>query len=160
MGVRQISVFLENKAGRLSDVTKVLGDNNVDISALSIADTAHFGILRLIVNNPDLAETVLKKNGYTVSISNVIAIAIDDNPGALAKPAINRRGHHNRVYLCLQQDGEQGIGCSKVEDIEKATELLRSRNIRVLDDSEVYSLNYLMRLLCLLAEVHEFPWAC
>ena len=85
MGVRQISVFLENKAGRLSDVTKVLGDNNVDISALSIADTAHFGILRLIVNNPDLAETVLKKNGYTVSISNVIAIAIDDNPGALAK---------------------------------------------------------------------------
>ncbi|HHT91927.1 MAG TPA: ACT domain-containing protein [Clostridia bacterium] len=143
MGVRQISVFLENKAGRLSDVTKVLGDNNVDISALSIADTAHFGILRLIVNNPDLAETVLKKNGYTVSISNVIAIAIDDNPGALAKALEVLTDEDitiEYIYAFTGKTENKALVVLKVEDIEKATELLRSRNIRVLDDSEVYSL--------------------
>ncbi len=143
MGVRQISVFLENKAGRLSDVTKVLGDNNVDISALSIADTAHFGILRLLVNNPDLAETVLKKNGYTVSISNVIAIAIDDNPGALAKALEVLTDEDitiEYIYAFTGKTENKALVVLKVEDIEKATELLRSRNIRVLDDSEVYSL--------------------
>ena len=143
MGVRQISVFLENKAGRLSDFTKVLGDNNVDISALSIADTAHFGILRLIVNNPDLAETVLKKNGYTVSISNVIAIAIDDNPGALAKALEVLTDEDitiEYIYAFTGKTENKALVVLKVEDIEKATELLRSRNIRVLDDSEVYSL--------------------
>lgn len=143
MGVRQISVFLENKAGRLSDVTKVLGDNNVDISALSIADTAHFGILRLIVNNPNLAERVLKENGYTVSISNVIAIAIDDNPGALAK-ALEALTDEDitieYIYAFTGKTENKALVVLKVEDIERATGLLRSRNIRVLDDSEVYSL--------------------
>ncbi|NLN05152.1 MAG: ACT domain-containing protein [Clostridiaceae bacterium] len=143
MGVRQISVFLENKAGRLSDVTKVLGDNNVDISALSIADTAHFGILRLIVNNPDLAEKVLKENGYTVSISNVIAIAIDDNPGALAKALEVLTDEDitiEYIYAFTGKTENKALVVLKVEDIDKATALLRSRNIRVLDDSEVYSL--------------------
>jgi len=85
MSVKQISVFLENKAGRLADVTKVLGENHIDISALSIADTTHFGILRLIVNDPDRAEHVLRENGFTVSSSPVLAIAVDDVPGALSE---------------------------------------------------------------------------
>ena len=81
MLVKQISVFLENKSGRLAEVTKILGDNKIDISALSIADTTDFGILRLIVNKPEMAETVLKDNGYTVSCTSVIAIAVVDEPG-------------------------------------------------------------------------------
>ena len=85
MLVKQISIFLENKSGRLAEVTKVLGENNIDISALSIADTTDFGILRLIVNNPDKAEKVLKDNEFTVSCTSVIAIAVEDTPGGLAK---------------------------------------------------------------------------
>ena len=143
MGVRQISVFLENKAGRLSDVTKVLGDNNVDISALSIADTTHFGILRLIVNNPELAENVLKENGYTVSTSYVIAIAIDDNPGALAKALEVLTDNDitiEYIYAFTGKTESKALVVLKVEDIERSTDLLKEKNIKVLKDSEVYSL--------------------
>jgi hypothetical protein len=90
-----------------------------------------------------LAETVLKKNGYTVSISNVIAIAIDDNPGALAKALEVLTDEDitiEYIYAFTGKTENKALVVLKVEDIEKATELLRSRNIRVLDDSEVYSL--------------------
>ena len=85
MLVKQISVFLENKSGRLAEVTRTLGDNNIDISALSIADTTDFGILRLIVDKPEKAEEVLKAEGFTVSSTSVIAIRVQDKPGGLAQ---------------------------------------------------------------------------
>jgi len=81
---RQISVFIENKQGRLADITQVLGDNDIDIGALCIADTKDFGILRVIVDKPDLAEKVLKNEQYAVSITEVLAISVDDKPGGLA----------------------------------------------------------------------------
>ena len=83
MFVEQISIFLENKSGRLAEVTKILGENDIDISALSIADTTDFGILRLIVNKPDKAVEILKENGFTVSSTNVIAVEVADKPGGL-----------------------------------------------------------------------------
>lgn len=72
MSVKQIPVFLENKEGRLAEVTRVMGENHIDISALSIADTTNFGILRMIVNDPVKAETVLKDHGYAVRIASVL----------------------------------------------------------------------------------------
>ena len=81
---KQISVFIENKRGRLAQITKTLGDNGVDLGALSIADTADYGVLRLIVDKPGLAEKILKDGGYAVSITDVIAISVDDRPGGLA----------------------------------------------------------------------------
>ena len=85
MRVMQISIFLENKSGRLSEVTKVLGDNGINIRALSLADTTDFGILRLIVNDTDKASNVLKENGFTVGKTEVIAVEVDDRPGGLAR---------------------------------------------------------------------------
>ena len=85
MFIKQISIFVENKPGRLSAVTKLLAENNFDIRALSVADTKDFGILRIIVNKPDEACEVLKKAGWTVSITNVIAIGINDDPGGLSE---------------------------------------------------------------------------
>ncbi|HEX9059570.1 MAG TPA: ACT domain-containing protein, partial [Clostridia bacterium] len=76
MLVKQISVFLENKSGRLADVTRILGEKGINISALSIADTTDFGILRLIVNNPEEAEEELKSNGFAVSCTDVVAIGV------------------------------------------------------------------------------------
>ncbi|MFW6306199.1 MAG: ACT domain-containing protein, partial [Bacillota bacterium] len=84
MLIKQISIFIENKSGRLTEVTKILGHNNIDLIAISISDTTDFGILRLIVNDPNKAESVLKENGFTVNTTNVIAIAVDDVPGSLA----------------------------------------------------------------------------
>ena len=81
MIIRQISVFLENKPGRLTAAVDVLAKNGIDISALSLADTAEFGVLRMIVDQPDRAKEVLNETGVIVRISHVVAIAMDDVPG-------------------------------------------------------------------------------
>ena len=83
--IKQISIFVENKFGRLSSIIEVLGKNNIDISALSIADTTDFGILRIIVDKPEEAVIVLKEHGVAVKCTDVIAVAIDDTPGGLSK---------------------------------------------------------------------------
>jgi len=81
MKIQQISVFLENKPGRLANVALVLRENKINIRALTIADTSDFGILRMIVSKPELANDVLKKAGFTVKINTVIAVEIDDREG-------------------------------------------------------------------------------
>ncbi len=143
MSVKQISVFLENKAGRLADVTKVLGENGIDISALSIADTTHFGILRLIVNKPAEAEAVLKGHGYTVSLSDVLAIAIEDTPGALAE-ALDILTDENigieYIYAFVGKTYSKALVILKVENIADAVSVLTKNHIQVLKDDEVYSL--------------------
>jgi len=85
MKVKQLSVFLENKAGRLANVTKVLGAADINILALSLADTSDFGILRLIVNDVEKAKDVLKANHFVCMITEVTAVEVDDRPGGLAR---------------------------------------------------------------------------
>ncbi len=143
MLVKQISVFLENKSGRLAEVTKILGANKVDISALSIADTTDFGILRLIVNKPEEAENILKNNGLTVSCTNVIAIAIADEPGGLAtalevldKEAIDIE----YMYAFVGKTSDEALVILRVENSEKAIEVLEKYDIKVLSSDMVYNL--------------------
>lgn len=143
MSVKQISVFLENKAGRLADVTKVLGSNKIDISALSIADTTHFGILRLIVNDPDAAEIILKDAGFTVSSSPVLAIAIEDTAGSLsiALDALDAKAIGvDYIYAFVGKTQSKALVIFRVEDIPAATKVLTEAGITVLKDEEVYSL--------------------
>lgn len=85
MNIQQLSIFVENRTGRLAEITALMAENNINIRAFSIADTKDFGILRLIVDNPTEAEKVLKDAGNMVSITEVIAVHMDDTPGALAK---------------------------------------------------------------------------
>lgn len=84
MSIRQLSVFVENKTGRLYEITKTLGESGIDIRAVTLADTTQFGILRLIVSDPDRAMEVLKKHDFAVSITEVIGIGLQDRPGGLA----------------------------------------------------------------------------
>ena len=83
MLVKQLSIFVENKPGRLSDIIKLLGENGVNLSALSLADTTNFGVLRLIADKVDVAKDVLRDAGIVSKCSDVLAVAIDDTPGAL-----------------------------------------------------------------------------
>ncbi|MBQ8828465.1 MAG: ACT domain-containing protein [Clostridia bacterium] len=85
MSIKQISVFIENKPGHLADFTCMLAENNINIRALSIADTQDYGVLRLILENPDEAEVTIKKNGYVCTVNKVLAVVIEDKPGSLAK---------------------------------------------------------------------------
>ena len=143
MLVKQISVFLENKSGRLAEVTKILGENEIDISALSIADTTDFGILRLIVNKPEAAENVLKENGFTVSCTNVIAIAVEDKPGGLAG-ALEILDKAEIVieymYAFVGKTDNGALVILRVEDQEKAVLSLNQNKIKVISSQMVYNL--------------------
>ncbi len=143
MLVKQISVFLENKSGRLAEVTSILAENEVDISALSIADTTDFGILRLIVNKPLLAEKVLKENGFTVSMTDVIAIAVLDEPGGLAvalKVLENVSIGIEYMYAFVGKTTSEALVILRVEEPAKAAEELDKNNIKVLPAERVYEL--------------------
>jgi len=85
MQVPQLSIFLENKTGRMTEVTEVLAENDINIVALSVADTSEFGILRLIVNKPDKAYEVLKAAEFTAMTNYVVAVEVEDEPGGLAR---------------------------------------------------------------------------
>jgi len=84
MSVRQISIFIENKKGKLAEATRFIADNNINLRALSIADTQDFGILRIICEEPEKAEEVLKEGGFITTTTKVLAAAISDEPGSLA----------------------------------------------------------------------------
>jgi hypothetical protein len=85
MNITQISVFLENRKGRLADVCNLFGDNGVNIRALTIAETESFGVMRLVVDKPSEAMELLKNNGFTANLTNVVAVEVEDTPGGLAK---------------------------------------------------------------------------
>jgi hypothetical protein len=143
MLVKQISVFLENKSGRLAEVTKTLGSNGIDISALSIADTTDFGILRLIVNQPEKAEAVLRENGFTVSCTDVIAIAVADKPGGLAvalEVLDSEAIGIEYMYAFVGKTSNEALVILKVESPKKAIETLTKNNIKVLSSDTVYRL--------------------
>ncbi len=141
--VKQISIFLENKAGRLASVTRVLGDQGINIRALSIADTSDFGILRLIVNDPQKAYEVLKREGFTVSETEVIAVEVPDCPGGLAQvlevmgqAAINIE----YLYAFIGKATDDALVIFKVENPEIAVAAFQDQGIGVLDSSQVYRL--------------------
>ncbi|MFZ5592396.1 MAG: ACT domain-containing protein [Bacillota bacterium] len=143
MKIKQISVFLENKSGRLARVTKVLGKHDINIRALSIADTTDFGILRLIVNNPDKAFQVLKEAGFTVSVTEVLAVEVTDRPGGLAEAlAVLQEAEINIEYLYafVQKATNAALVVFRVEQLDKAIEALQKHNISIVPEDKVYSL--------------------
>lgn len=143
MFVEQISIFLENKSGRLAEVTKILGENDIDISALSIADTTDFGILRLIVNKPSQAEKILKADGFTVSVTSVIAIGVKDKPGGLSKALEvldKEKIGIEYMYAFVSKTEDEALVILRVEDPAKAVGILKKKGISVLSSSQVYKL--------------------
>ncbi|MBC7076559.1 MAG: ACT domain-containing protein [Syntrophomonadaceae bacterium] len=140
---KQISVFLENKAGRLSRVTRVLGEAGINIRALSIADTSDFGILRIIVNDPDKAYRILKDAGFTVSETEVIAVQVPDSPGSLAT-VLEQMAEENLnieyLYAFIGTSENDALVIFKVEDIEKARETFKKKGIKFVDEKRLYQL--------------------
>ncbi|MEN6324910.1 MAG: ACT domain-containing protein [Syntrophomonas sp.] len=140
---KQISVFLENKAGRLSHVTRVLGGAGINIRALSIADTSDFGILRLIVNDPDQAYKILKEAGFTVSETEVIAVQVPDSPGGLAtvlEQMTTENLNIEYLYAFLGTTGDDALVIFKVEDINRARNMFEAKGIKFLDEQALYQL--------------------
>lgn len=140
---KQISVFLENKAGRLSHVTRVLGEAGINIRALSIADTSDFGILRLIANDPEKAYHILKEAGFTVSETEVIAVQVPDSPGGLAavlEQMTSESLNIEYLYAFLGTSENDALVIFKVEDIDRARNIFKEKGIKFLDEKELYQL--------------------
>lgn len=140
---RQISIFLENKAGRLLHVTRTLGEAGINIRALSIADTSDFGILRIIVNDPDKAYKILKEAGFTVSETQVVAVQVPDTPGSLAD-ILEQMNEENLnieyLYAFIGTNADNALVIFKVEDIARALEAFRKKGIKYMEESELYKL--------------------
>lgn len=141
--VKQISIFLENKCGRLVRVTQVLGEAGINIRALSIADTSDFGILRLIVDKPDQACDVLKEKGFMATVTEVIALEIPDIPGGLGQIlAYLEESSINIEYLYsfVEKPAQDALILMRVENIPEALRVLKEKNIPVIGGERIYSL--------------------
>lgn len=143
MRVEQISIFLENRAGRLAEVTRVLGEAGVNIRALSLADTSDFGILRLIVNDNDKAKAVLKEHGFTVGKTNVVAVEVEDRPGGLNRilEILSKQNISvEYMYAFVQHTGKNAVVIFRFDDIDAAVKVLEENNVKVLEGKTVYTL--------------------
>jgi hypothetical protein len=139
--VRQVSVFLENKSGRLYEACKCLADAQVNIRALSIAETADYGVLRLIVNDPEKAMQVMSENRFTVSETDVIAVEVPDDPGGLAgvlSPLYEANVNIEYIYCFVEKSGESAIVVFRVEQLDGAIKALQASGYTVMREDDVY----------------------
>ncbi len=141
MKLEQLSIFLENRAGRLCEVTKVLSEAGVNIRALALADTSDFGILRLIVSDTEKAKHTLKEHGFTVGRTSVVAVEVEDKPGGLhrvldvlSKEQINVE----YMYAFVQQSKKNAVLIFRFDRTDQAIEVLKRANITVLSGDELY----------------------
>ncbi len=143
MKVEQISIFIENKSGRLAEITRILGEAGINIRALSLADTSDFGILRLIVNDCAKANSVLKENGFTVSKTEVVAVEVPDRPGGLSailqtldREAINVE----YMYAFVERCGGNAVIIFRFDETDKAIAALQAQNFNMLEGSRLYNM--------------------
>ena len=143
MQIQQLSIFVENKSGRLAEITEILGTAGVDIRAISVADTSDFGILRLIVDKPKEAVKALRAANLTVSLTSVIAVGIDDKPGEFAKAmrvlADGEIGVEY-MYAFISRDKGKAYVILRVLESDKAVECLKASGISLLDAEEIYGM--------------------
>ena len=143
MPVQQISVFLENKAGRIAEVTSVLSEIGVNIRALAMADTSEFGVLRLLVDDNQKAEQALKNRGFTVGKTDVVAVEVEDRPGGLhhiLNLLQDERINVEYMYAFVRQSGDNAVMIFRFDQLEEAAQKLKEGGVKVIEGSDLYSL--------------------
>lgn len=143
MRVEQLAVFLENKSGRLAEITGIIAEEGVNIRALSVADTADFGILRLIVDDVEKTKTALKDRGFTVGKTNVLAVEVADETGGLATvlKAIHEQGLNvEYMYAFVNKTGENAVLIFRFEDMDKAINSLKDGGFTLLTGEQICNL--------------------
>jgi hypothetical protein len=141
MKVEQLSIFLENKAGRLAEVTQTLKEANINIRALSLADTSDFGILRLIVNDHEKAKAVLKEQGFTVGRTNVVAVQVEDQPGGLDRilTLLSANGVNvEYMYAFVQAGSRHATLILRFDKMDQALEVLTEHKVPIIPGETLY----------------------
>ena len=138
---RQLSVFLENKAGRLQEMLEILGNEKINLTAMTIADTMEYGIVRLIVSDPDKGFKLLKAHGYSVNLTDVISLSVSHEPGSLAtllKQFSDEKLSIEYMYaFCL---GEKAIIVLRTDNYSKAFEIIQQNNFPIIGEEEIRNL--------------------
>ena len=140
MKITQISVFLENRKGRLADVCTLFGDNNINIRALTIAETETFGVMRLVVDKPAVAMELLKANGFTANLTNVVGVEVDDVPGGLAKILkILSRNEINIEYMYgfIEKSSDKALMVFRFDHPEAAASALMDKGIKIIPKEDI-----------------------
>lgn len=141
MSVKQISIFIENKKGSLSEVTQFIADHKINLKALSIADTQEFGILRIITDKPDEAREMLKNEGYTVTATSVLAVALTDAPGSMAsilQVLSDADIEVEYTYAFMSNVENKAYMIFRVNDNDKATKALVAAGISVINQDDIF----------------------
>jgi hypothetical protein len=143
MFIKQLSVFVENKSGRLAEITSIIAKANIDIRALSVADTTDFGILRLVVDKPDEAERTLREAGLTVTLTEVLAVGIPDKPGGFAS-AMKVLAEENigieYMYAFVARATDRAYMIMRVQDNKQACAVLEKNGFEILKEENVYKM--------------------
>lgn len=143
MKVEQISIFIENEKGRLAEVTRALGEADVNIRALSLADTSDFGILRLIVNKTDLAWKVISGKGLTVHKTEVVAVAVPDRPlglNSILEPLEKQNVNVEYMYAFVEHHSENAIMIFRFDNPDEAIRILLENGLSVLRGEDIFDL--------------------
>ena len=138
----QLSIFLENKPGRLDNVTGVLSDNNINIRYISVASQGEFGVAKILVNKPDEAFEILKKNHCTVSMQKIIIVEIQDKPGSLHDLLSAFTSNNVNIRDCygfLVEENRKAVVVIEVDKIPQSNDIIKEHNIKILSDKEIYS---------------------
>ena len=141
--IAQVSVFLENKSGRLAELTRVLGDAGINMRALMVADTSEFGVVRIVCDRPHAAVSALEGAGFGASLTDVVAIEVPDRPGGLADvlDVLGSEGLNVEYAYCfIDPSGSAAVDIVRVEDSARAAAALRSADIVVREPETLYSL--------------------
>ena len=139
MKVEQLSIFLENKAGRLAEVARVLAAANINIRALSVADTSEFGILRMIVDKQSNAQAALKEHGFTVGLTSVVAVEVPHKPGGLDSilQLLGKQGINVEYMYAFLQKGDNAVMIFRFDNLDKALEILKDAGMTILSSEQV-----------------------
>ncbi|MBR1993708.1 MAG: ACT domain-containing protein [Firmicutes bacterium] len=140
MLVKQVSIFVENTTGRLADVTRILADAGIDLKAATIADAADFGILRCIVEDADAAKKVLNEKGFNASISEVIAVSLDNKPGGFHRVLqilADEKVGVKYIYSTIKSAEGEAVIMMKAADNDKAIEVLKANDVKLVSIDEV-----------------------
>ena len=135
-----MSVFVENTTGRLADLTRILADNDIDIKASTIADTVDFGILRCIVPDPEAATEILKAAGFTASITEVVAVSLEDKPGGLhrvLKILSDAEVGVDYIYSTIKPQNDEAVIMIKVAEPDRAVEVLTANGVKLFSMDEI-----------------------
>ena len=139
MQVQQLSVFVENKSGRLAEIAEIIAGAGADIRALTVADTSDFGILRLIVDKPQIAAQALRDADMTVSITSVIMMGLSDQPGAFAQAMRTLAENHVSVeymYAFVSKDSGRASVIIRTDEVERGIEVLRAGGVTILSQED------------------------